>query len=86
MSKIRKQIYLEPHHQALLKSLCEQTGHSEAHLIRQAIDQHLLQGVALPFSTPDLSTWEAEKAFIAALQLKPPTPGARNWCREDLYE
>ena len=86
MTKIRKQIYLEPYHDAALKSLCEQTGQSEAQLIRLALDRQLMQGHGLPPSTPDLSAWEAEKKFIAALQLKPAIAGARDWQRDDLYE
>lgn len=86
MTKIRKQIYLEPHHEAVLKSLCEQTGQSEAQLIRSALDQHLLQGYVLPPNIPDLAAWETEKKFIAALQRKPAITGARDWSRDDLYE
>lgn len=86
MNKIRKQIYLDPHHEVALKSLCEQTGQSEAQLIRSALDRHLLQGHGLPHSTRDLAAWEAEKKFIAALQGKPAITGTRDWQRDDLYE
>lgn len=45
-SKIRKQIYLDPAQEALLKRLAGATGLAEADLIRQALDRHL--GTDLP--------------------------------------
>ncbi|WP_228008415.1 CopG family transcriptional regulator [Microcystis aeruginosa] len=42
VSKIRKQIYIEAEQNNLLKEKARQTGLSEAEIIRQAIDQHII--------------------------------------------
>lgn len=81
--KIRKQIYLEPSQEALLKHLSGATGVPEAELIRQAIDRHLAGGQP---AQRDPQAWEAERAFIAALIAEGPAEGQRRWQREDLYE
>jgi hypothetical protein len=83
VSKIRKQIYIEAEQNNLLKEKARQTGLSEAEIIRQAIDQHI---ISVNSPTPNLSTWEREKAFIASLENRPSQPGKRDWQREDLYE
>jgi hypothetical protein len=84
MSKIRKQVYLDPHQEKQLKSLSGQTGFSEAELIRQAIDQSL-RGASV--SPPlDLSAWDAEKVFIGQCRDRVVLPGGRDWQRSDLYE
>ncbi len=82
-SKIRKQIYIEPHQEYLLKAIAQQTGVSEAEIIRQAIDLHLGRVTA---PQTDLARWEAEKEFIAEIKTRPAQPGGRDWKREDLYE
>jgi hypothetical protein len=81
--KIRKQIYIEPQQEILLKTLAQQAGMSEAEMIRQAIDRHL---GAVTCPTPNLAVWENEKAFIAQIKERTPQPGGRDWQREDLYE
>lgn len=82
-SKIRKQIYIEPHQEYLLKAIAQKAGISEAEIIRQAIDLHLGR-VTTPQT--DLAHWEAEKEFIAQMKTRPTQPGSRDWKREDLYE
>lgn len=81
--KIRKQIYLEPGQEALLKHLSGATGVPEAELIRQAIDRHLAAGQPV---RRDAQAWEAERAFIAALIAQGPAEEQRRWRREELYE
>jgi hypothetical protein len=81
--KIRKQIYLEPAQETLLKRIAGATGVPEAEIIRQAIDRHL-QGVRLP--RPHRGAWAAERAYIAQLVATGPAEGKRSWRREDLYE
>ncbi|HLO85874.1 MAG TPA: ribbon-helix-helix domain-containing protein [Nostocaceae cyanobacterium] len=83
LSKIRKQIYIEARQEHLLKAISQQTGVSEAEIIRQAIDLHLGE-----ISTPqiDISLWEAEREFIETIKTRPVQPGGRDWRREDLYE
>ena len=83
VSKIRKQIYIEAEQNNLLKEKARQTGLSEAEIIRQAINQHI---ISVKSPTPNLSAWEREKAFIAGLENRPSQPGKRDWRREDLYE
>lgn len=89
-SKIRKQIYLEPRQEHLLKAMsttgyayAQQAGVSEAEIIRQAIDLHLGR-----VTTPqiNLALWEAEREFIAEIKTRPAQQGGRDWKREDLYE
>lgn len=82
-SKIRKQIYIEPHQEHLLKAIAQQAGVSEAEIIRQAIDLHLGR-ITLPQT--NVAVWETEKEFIAQIKTRPAKLGGRDWKREDLYE
>ncbi|XWK86137.1 MAG: ribbon-helix-helix domain-containing protein [Phormidium sp.] len=82
-AKIRKQIYIEPHQENLLKAIAQKTGISEAEIIRQAIDLHI---ASIPVSQKNLATWEAEKEFINSIKKRNALPGGRDWRREDLYE
>lgn len=79
---IRKQIYLAPHQEALLKRLARERGVAEAEIIRQAVEQI---GVSVPFR-PDLKAWEEERKFLEHLLQQGPVAGKRAWRREDLYE
>lgn len=83
-SKITKQIYIEPHQEHLLKAIAQQTGVSEAEIIRQAIDLHI--GSMTILQTRKIAVWEAELVFINSIKNRPPLPGGRDWQREDLYE
>lgn len=80
---VRKQIYIEPRQEALLKRLVRQTGATGAELIRQAIDRQMRL-----FWPPrrDMRAWEEERAFIVGLIEQGPVPGGRAWRREDLHE
>lgn len=60
-TKIRKQIYIEPHQEHLLKAIAQQAGVSEAELIRQAIDLHL--GKITPPPT-NIAVWETERMSL----------------------
>ncbi|MCS7290408.1 MAG: hypothetical protein NZ699_14850 [Roseiflexus sp.] len=82
-SKVRKQIYIEPHQEALLKQLGKACGLTEAEVIRRAIDQ-FARASYVP--QRDLSAWKAERAFILELLDQGATPGRRTWRREDLHE
>ncbi|MGJ5628633.1 hypothetical protein [Nostoc sp. CALU 1950] len=82
-SKIRKQIYIEPRQEHLLKAIAQQAGVSEAEIIRQAIDLHL--GKITPPQT-NLAMWETEREFIEQIKTRPAQLGGRDWQREDLYE
>ena len=80
---IRKQVYIEPEQEQLLKRRSKELGISEAALIRQAID---LLGAAGRKSLAARQAWEEELAFIKQrMQLRVPQTG-RSWTREEIYE
>ncbi|PTL37009.1 hypothetical protein CLG94_01725 [Candidatus Methylomirabilis limnetica] len=81
--KVRKQIYLDPHHAQLLKQLARDLGVSEAALIRQAVDQ---QAAHLTPLRRDPAAWQQERAFIERLIQDGTVPGRRTWKRDDLHE
>jgi hypothetical protein len=72
--KVRKQVYIEPHQEEILKRLTRETGISEAELIRQAIDRHTRTFIP----RPDLKAWEKERTFIVHLM--------QHWQREELHK
>src|SRR5438552_4494177 len=74
--KVRKQIYIEPEQDQLLKSVSRDTGLSEAELIRQAIDSHVEE---LHRRKLGLAAWGKERAFILNRMKLGPVPGKRNW-------
>ncbi len=83
MSKVRKQVYLELRQDALIKQISEMSGVSEAEVIRQALDSHL---VGLRQNRQNLELWVQEKSFIQDVKARPRLPNLRDWRREDLYE
>ena len=80
----RKQIYIEPRQEALLKRLAQRRGISEAELIREAIDRQV-GGGATHTLPPDPRAWEEALEFMRRLQAQGADQG-RAWKREDLYE
>ncbi len=83
---VRKQIYIEPRHEALLKRLARRRGVSEAELIREAIDQQIGGGLS-HFPPSDPAAWDEAYQFMLDLHARGPVAGqARTWKREDLYE
>jgi thymidylate synthase len=84
-SKIRKQIYIEQSQDNLLKSIAQQTGISEAEIIRTCIDLHI-GDVMIATPQVNIAAWSAEKAFIESIKNRPSIPPGRDWKREDLYE
>lgn len=82
---IRKQIYIQPGQQIILKRFAELRGQSEAEVIRQAINQQI-GGAILPESL-DAAAWDEAQRFMVELQALGPLPDQpRDWRREDLYE
>ena len=80
---IRKQVYIEPEQDELLKRRSKELGISEAALIRQAIDRLDADGDKSP---PNRQAWEEEMAFIKQrMQLRVPQTG-RSWTREEIYD
>lgn len=82
VTKVRKQIYIDPGQEVLLKRLARETGVTEAEIIRRAIDQHTR---SFRFPKRDLAAWEKERAFITHLIQQGAISGQRSWRREDLY-
>ncbi len=81
MRKVRKQIYLDEQQNAMLRELTEQTGLSEAEVIRQALDRY---APILRLPPTDREAWQEEEQFIDSLIAQGPVPGGRTWRREDL--
>lgn len=78
---IRKQLYLEPRHDALLKHLAQTRGISEAEVVRQALETSsppARRGVIDP------AAWERAVAFMRSLDgsTRPPR---RQWQRANAY-
>lgn len=80
---VRKQVYIEPVQEAMLKQRAKERGMSEAELIRDGIDRVLQAAIAVP---RDVAVWEEEKKFIRKrMKLTIPQTG-RTWTREELYD
>jgi hypothetical protein len=82
-TKVRKQIYLEPAQETMLKRVAGATGVPEAELIRQAIDRYLHRS---QFSRRDLRAWAEEREYLTQLVAAGAVSGERSWRREELYE
>lgn len=82
-TKVRKQIYIEPEQEKLLKEISAETGMSEAEIIREAIDRHVAE-----MGNPGhrQQAWARIEAFIAKRMEIGPVPGGRTWRREDIYD
>lgn len=79
---IRKQVYIEPRQERLLKSLAKNLRLTEAELIRQGIDRGL--GSMAEFRS-DPTAWREAERYILARMRKGQIRGKRVWTREDLY-
>lgn len=82
-AKIRKEIYIEPEQDALLKKLSDETGLSEAELLGQAVERCIETANMQP---SDPQAWTQAREFILDLIKQGPVPGGRTWKREDLYD
>ena len=81
--KIRKQIYLDPKQNEILKQTSRKLGVSEAEVIRRAI---LSQASRINISQQNRKAWEHELQFIQSLIRQGQIQGKRKWKREDLYD
>ena len=82
---IRKQVYIEPEQDELLKRRSKELGISEAALIRQAIDR-LVPDAAGGKSPAARQAWEeAKRVMQERMQLRVPQTG-RSWTREEIYD
>jgi hypothetical protein len=80
---VRKQVYIEPRQDRLLKEWTAETGMTEAEVFRQAIDAWLAEAERMRRAK---AAWQEERAFIESLIAQGPAPGGRRWTREALYE
>ncbi len=80
---IRKQVYIEPMQDTVLKKRSRMLGITEAEVIRRAIDT---QVVLMHSGLRDQEAWEREKAFIAERMVGDHVSGGRKFRREDAYE
>jgi hypothetical protein len=78
---IRKQVYLQPDQDALLKRQARELGVTESELIRRGIEQ-LARGAV---TVPDAQAWLDELAFIKQRAALPELPEGRSWTRDELY-
>ena len=58
---VRKQIYIEPRQDAVLKQKARLLGVTEAEVIREAIDRQM---ASVGLDVRDRKAWEREKAFV----------------------
>ena len=80
---IRKQIYLEPSQEHLLKQRANELGVSEAELIRRCLATMGPQTVPLPLEP---QAWADELAFLQRrAETVPSRTAHRAWTREALY-
>lgn len=76
---IRKQVYIEPHQEALLKRCAKEMGVSEAELIRQGIEEIARKQLRE-------RAWKEALDFMQErAKIRVPQTG-RAWKREELYE
>jgi hypothetical protein len=80
---VRKQVYIEPRQDELLKAWAEETGKSEAEIVREALDRWLASERRRREAE---AAWEEERAFIEARMAEGPLANGRTWTREALYE
>jgi hypothetical protein len=80
---VRKQVYIAPEQDALLKRRAKELGMSESDLIRWGIEQ--LSHVR-PTRYLDEQAWQDELARIEERGRLPAVEGTRSWTREELYD
>ncbi len=80
---VRKQVYIEPAQEELLKRRARELGVTESDLIRRGIEQIGVVSPALPL---DRAAWEAELRFIRERARLQELGLQRGWTREELYE
>ena len=80
---IRKQVYIAPRQERLLKQLSENRGVPESVLIREGIER-----VAAGPSRigPDRRAWERAMRFMRARGRLRVKQTSRGWTREEIYE
>ena len=83
IAMVRKQVYIEPRQDEILKKWAEETGKTEAEIFRQALDRWIASEQQRREAE---AAWEEERAFIESRIAQGPVAGGRTWTREELYE
>ena len=82
---IRKQIYIEPRHERMLKRRARQRGVTEAAIIREALDGVEAVAVVRRRVVDEVAVRQALE-FMHALGASPrKAPRSHTWTRESLY-
>lgn len=77
---VRKQIYLAPKQDKMLKKLARQTHRTEAEIVRSALEEYAQQ------SAKRREAWRQIEATIEQRMKLPRGKAGRSWKREDLYD
>lgn len=80
---IRKQVYIEPKHEELLRRKAEQWQVSEAEIIRHALDEMPDSPAPEPAR---LRAWDEIKRFVLEHRMMDVPQTGRQWTRDELYE
>jgi hypothetical protein len=80
---VRKQVYIEPRQDELLKQWAEETGQTEAEIFRQALDRWMANEKQRREAQV---AWEQVVAFVDERVAQGPVSGQRTWTREELYK
>ena len=80
---IRKQVYIEPRQDELLKQWVEETGKTEAQIFREALDHWMTNEKRRQDAQ---IAWQQIMAFVEQRMAEGPVPGGRTWTREELSE
>src|SRR4051794_11856746 len=85
ISLIRKQVYIEPRHERMLKRRAKQRGVTEAEIIREALDS-VETGAVVRRQEVDEAAGRQALRFMQALGKSiRKAPRGRTWTRESLY-
>ena len=83
---VRKQVYIEPLQERMLKRRAKQLGVTEAEIIRKALD-HVGVSPMAPRREVDLDAAREALKFMRSLSARAKrAPKGRTWTRESLYE
>ena len=82
---VRKQLYIEPRQEQLLKRRAKELEISEAELVRRAIDQ-IEHTPTLLSSDLRLRAWEEAKELMEERKKMVVPQTGRSWTRDELYD
>jgi hypothetical protein len=80
---VRKQVYIEPRQDKLLKQWAEESGRTEAEIVREALDRWMASEQRRREAE---AAWEEVLGFAEEWAAQGPVPGGRTWTREELHQ